>query len=144
MRKKVKIILTGSFVIISLALFSGCCTSLSKSEYNMDMLSKKPGVGFKITNRDGTFVHQGTTPEYVVLPAQSKYFTGEVYKIKADDGNERTITATISPIYWGNVLGFVGFFVDGITGAMWALPNKVNLDTKEQLLADNKTVGTNF
>ena len=68
----------------------------------------------------------------VALKSRRDFFDNEVYKIKTDDGKTSTMTATLTPIYWGNFLGFVGFAVDGLTGAMWALPSKHNLDKPEK------------
>ena len=67
----------------------------------------------------------------VVLRSQSDFFKPEIYKIKRAGKQPTTLTATLTPIYWGNFFGFVGFAVDGITGAMWALPSKINLDKGE-------------
>jgi hypothetical protein len=118
-------------VVVVGTLIQGCATSLSKSEYTVDVITNKPNAHFQVYNRKGEYVHQGTTPMLVTLKAQSEFFTKEIYTIKTKDGKKvktRTLTATITPIYWGNFLGFVGFVVDGITGAMWALPGEVNLD----------------
>jgi hypothetical protein len=114
-----------------LVVAQGCATGLSKSEYTVDVLSDPPNKHFKIYNRKGEYVHQGTTPMIVALKSQSDYFKNEVYKIKTDDGKTSVMTATLTPIYWGNFFGFVGFAVDGLTGAMWALPSKHNLDKPE-------------
>ena len=67
----------------------------------------------------------------VVLKSQSKPFTPELYKIKRAGKKPTDLTATLTPIYWGNFFGFIGFAVDGVTGAMWALPSKINLDKGE-------------
>jgi hypothetical protein len=132
-------------VVVIATLLQGCATALSKSEYTVDVVTKKPNAHFMVYNRKGEYVHQGTTPMLVTLKAQSENFTKEIYTIKTTDGGttkSRTLTATITPIYWGNVLGFIGFAVDGVTGAMWALPSRVNLDMeqKDDIVSQNSNL----
>ncbi len=114
------------------ALLQGCATGMSKSQYAVDVISEPMGQEFKIYNRKGEYIHQGKTPEIVVLDAQSDFFTKEMFTFKfGKKKTERKLTATLSPWYWGNFTQFVGFAVDGITGAMWALPKTTNI-SKEQ------------
>lgn len=126
--QKTVIFAVASVLGVVALLGSGCATAMSSSEYNVNVQSEKPGVTFKVYNRKNQFVHQGTTPEYVTLPAQSEHFTKEIYTFRSAAGKSRKITATISPFYWGNAINLVGFGFDGITGAMWALPKGINLD----------------
>ncbi len=114
-------------------LLQGCATSMSTSQYTVDITtSQSQERAFRVYNRNGEYVHLGKTPMMVTLPAQSsEFFTPEIYTVKFDNGKERTITATLSPWYWGNVVNIVGFAVDGITGCMWTLPARVNIDLPE-------------
>ncbi len=130
--------------LFTLGILSGCATGMSKSEYNIDMLSKKPGVHFKVYNRNGVFVHKGVTPEYVTLPAQSEFFTGEKYTFKLDNGQKKQLNSTISPWYFGNIITIVGFGVDGITGAMWSLPPTVHMDSPQSEFAPPGQLGVNL
>ena len=113
------------------AILPGCATEMSKSEYAICITSNQLGQDFKIYNRKGDFVHEGKTPEIVVLKAQSEYFTHEIYSIRGV--GDYKLQATYSPFYWGNVIIPPGFAVDGITGAMWALPDKVNLNKPQDM-----------
>ena len=119
-------------ILAIMVVAQGCATGFSKSEYTVDILSNPPNKLFKVYNRKGEYVHQGRTPMIVSLKAQSDFFKNEIYKIKTQDGKVSTMTATLTPIYWGNFLGFVGFAFDGLTGAMWALPSHHNLDVPEK------------
>jgi len=112
-------------------ILPGCATQMSRSEYAICISSTQPGKEFKIYNRKGEYVHRGQTPEIVVLKAQSEFFTHEVYTIKGT--GDYKLEATYSPFYWGNVFMPFGFGVDGITGAMWALPEKVNLNVPQDM-----------
>lgn len=108
------------------ALAAGCATGFSKSEYAVDVTSAQPGQAFKVYNRKGEFIHQGTTPLIVMLPAQSEFFTREKFVIEYGS-KKHLLDAAYSPFYWGNAFMPPGFAVDGITGAMWALPKKIVL-----------------
>ncbi len=117
--------------IVGGVMIQGCATSLSSNQYTVDILTNQPNQGFKIYNRKGQYVHQGKTPMLVTLKSQSEFFTREIYTVKTDSGKSTKLTATYSPFYWGNVFGFIGFAFDGITGAMWSLPSKLNIDKGE-------------
>ena len=128
MFKKVSLVAVVSAVML---IVQGCATGLSSTQYAVDIVSKQPSRHFKIINRKGEYIHQAITPNIVVLKAQSDFFKNEEYKVVTDDGKKHPLTATLTPIYWGNFFGFIGFAVDGFTGAMWALPSKFSLDKPE-------------
>jgi len=124
------------FVLFILAgvlasILMGCATQMSKSEYAICISTGQPGQEFKVYNRKGEYVHQGRTPQIVVLKAQSEYFTHEIYTIKGP--NNYKLEATMTPFYWGNVFMPFGFAIDGVTGAMWALPDKVDLNKPQDM-----------
>lgn len=126
-------------------ILQGCATAMSKDVYTVDVRTDKPNKAFKVYNRKGEYVHQGTTPMLVSLPASSANFTKEIYTFKTMDGKKmrsRTLTATITPIYWGNFITIIGFAVDGVTGAMWALPKAINIDKDQK--TDVLSQNTNF
>ena len=120
-----------AMAVVCVIVAQGCATGLSSNQYTVDVLSKQPNEKFQIINRKGKYIHQGVTPMVVVLKSQSEFFEPEIYKIKRAGKKPTTLTATLTPIYWGNFLGFIGFAVDGITGSMWALPSKIDLDKGE-------------
>ncbi len=65
------------------------------------------------------------------LKSQGHDFHRETYTIStADESFE--LKAGISPIYWANVLGLIGFAVDYATGAMWSLPAHIDVENFEQ------------
>ena len=121
-----KNVLLAAAMVGVVSLLQGCATEFSRSEYAISITSEPVGQDFKVYNRAGEFVHQGKTPEIVVLKAQSDFFTREKYVIKWT--NDYKLDATYTPFYWGNAFMPPGFAVDGITGAMWALPQKINLN----------------
>ncbi len=124
-----KVILFAAAIGVA-ALLQGCATGMSKSEYAVDVTTDKPGESFKVYNRKGEYIHQGTTPLIVVLPAQSDFFAREKFTFEYMESGKvmkHQLDATYSPWYWGNVFTIFGFGVDGITGAMWALPKKIVL-----------------
>ena len=128
--------------LIIISIIQGCATSMSTNQYTVNIgASQNQERIFRIYNRDGIYVHMGKTPMMVTLRAQSeKFFNKEIYTVKFDGGKERTITATLSPWYWGNFVNIFGFVVDGFTGSMWALPDRVNIDLPESADPDsNKT-----
>ncbi len=127
---------------LAVLLLQGCATSMSTNQYTVNIgASQNQERVFRIYNRDGEYVHMGKTPMMVTLRAQSsKFFNREIYTVKFDDGKERTITATLSPWYWGNVVTIFGFAVDGFTGCMWALPDRVNIDLPESRDPDSQKI----
>jgi hypothetical protein len=127
---------------IAVVMLEGCATSMSRSEYAVDVITNQPNARFMVYNRAGSYVHQGVTPEIVVLKAQSEFFTREKYTFKTVvDKKETTIKdkliATISPIYWFNFVNMFGYAVDGFTGAMFALPDTINLDNTQTFLTND-------
>lgn len=134
-----KMILLAGFALL---LLQGCATSMSTNQYTVNIASSQNQERiFRVYNSAGEYIHLGKTPMMVTLPAQSaKFFNREIYTVKFDEGKERTITATLSPWYWGNFVNFVGFAVDGVTGCMWALPARVNIDLPESRDPDSNKI----
>ncbi|MDD2479287.1 MAG: hypothetical protein PHS31_05310 [Victivallaceae bacterium] len=129
MKKLLSLLAIGTAAVI----LQGCATGMSTNQYTVNIgASQNQERVFRVYNRNGEYVHMGKTPMMVTLRAQSdKFFAKEIYKVKFDDGKEREITATLSPWYWGNCINIFGFVVDGFTGSMWALPDRVNIDLPE-------------
>ena len=114
-------------LLAAVVLVQGCATEFSSTEYSVNITSNPPGKNFQVVNKKGQYVHQGKTPEIVMLNSQSDFFDKEEYTVKMG-GQERKLQATLTPLYYFNIVIFPGFVVDGLTGAMWALPDNVNLD----------------
>ncbi|MDD2403459.1 MAG: hypothetical protein PHV75_04235 [Victivallaceae bacterium] len=123
-------------------LLNGCATAMSNNQYTVNIANgQNQERTFRIYNRNGKYIHMGKTPMMVTLRAQSdKFFAKEIYNIKFDGGKERTITATLTPWYWGNCINIFGFIVDGFTGSMWALPDRVNIDIPESADPDSQKI----
>lgn len=126
---------------LSVALFSGCSSIVSKSDYAVAISSSPDGAAYTITNKAGLKVHSGVTPSTVTLKSSAGYFKGETYTIalKKDGFSEKTYTlkSTVDGWYFGNILigGLIGMLiVDPATGAMYNLPERVDvsLDRSEQ------------
>lgn len=123
MKKMIPTMMAAGMIV----LLAGCSTEVSREAYGIQVSTPKPGTTFKVFNRKGEFVHQGTTPAMIVLPGQSSYFTREHYTFEFDEGKKLQFEANISPWYFANVFTPWGFITEGFTGAMWALPKKIVL-----------------
>ena len=118
-------------IIIALPIFalSNCATIVSKSDYAVRLNSNTPKrvtVKNKATN---TTVYSGTAPATVILPASEGFFQPAKYSLKTNRGTQ-SLNATMDPWYAGNILfsGFIGGLIDPATGAMWKLPDEVQLN----------------
>lgn len=93
---------------------------------------------FSIRNRKQQVVHEGVTPDQVVLDAKSAPFWPAKYDVTfvgtSDVVQKRELKAGLDPWLGGNILlgGVIGLAVDGTTGAMFRLPEKVIGDIPEQ------------
>ncbi len=140
-----------SFVLGGLAFsLIGCASILSKSEYPVVVQTHPEHVKFSIEKTTGEKIFEGTTPTTVVLKAGDGYFKKSTYKVVFYDSNgeakkEIMLDPNVDPWYVGNVIfgGLIGLLiVDPLTGAMWKLPEKVNIDL--QALSEEKTTTIYF
>lgn len=88
-----------------------------------------------VINRLGKTVHTGSTPASVTLKSHAGYFKGESYTIRfSKEGfasKDFTLRSTVDGWYFGNILfgGIIGMLiVDPLIGAMYNLPNDVEVD----------------
>lgn len=79
--QSMKKLLSTTLLASTIALSTGCATIVSNSKYNVNIQSTPTGASFEIKNRAGEVVHQGTTPQSVVLKAGAGYFKGEKYQL---------------------------------------------------------------
>ncbi len=122
-------------------LLSGCATAFSTNEYTVNIRTPdNPGVDYEVQDSRGEFIYAGTTPDIVRLKSQGHDFHRETYTISAGDESFE-LKAGISPIYWANVVGLIGFAVDYATGAMWSLPSHIDIENFEQ---SNILLNTDF
>jgi hypothetical protein len=115
-------------------LLTGCASVMSTNISQVSIQSDPPGAEFIISNKKGTDVSRGITPQTVYLRADAGYMRGEDYSIKfqkpgyADELS--THSSQLNGWYFGNLLfgGAIGMLViDPLTGSMWKLPQKANV-----------------
>ena len=129
---------------LTFALVTGCSSIVSKSEYSVAVNSTPDGANFTITNRAGQKVHSGVTPSSITLKSSAGYFKGETYTIALNkEGAQKTYTlnSTVDGWYWGNILfgGVIGMLiVDPATGAMYNLPDRVDISLDKSSASTNK------
>ena len=112
-------------------LFTGACaTGFSGNETSVIIDSSPSGQKFSVTNAKGKVVHQGVTPETVMLDTSAGFFEPAQHSLKV--GKQAVpLKAEMSAFYFGNVFNLVGFVVDPFTGAMWNLPDVVTVSGKD-------------
>ena len=114
-----------ALAIVSLFLCS-CATNMSNSETSVIIDSSPSGKKFTIKNSKGKVVHEGVTPETVMLHNSAGFFEPEVHSISVD-GKSSQVIGKMTLFYWGNFFNIIGFVADPITGAMWNLPDEVTI-----------------
>ncbi len=131
-----------ALALASAIAVSGCATAFSTNEYTVNIRTpEEPGKTFEVIDSKDNFIYKGKTPDIVRLKAQSKNFVRERYTIQTEGGEPVSLKASITPIYWANVLNLLGFAVDFATGTMWSLPGEVDLDTHT---GDNMLINVNL
>ncbi len=116
------------------AMTTACSSIISDTDYPVAINSNPAGAEFRISNRDGQRIHNGTTPATVTLRSSAGYFRGESYSIELSKSGYTdrvyTLSSSIDGWYWGNILlgGIIGMLiVDPATGAMYNLPGRVDI-----------------
>lgn len=132
------------FLSIILLATASCASIVSDSQYPVSINSSPSDAKFKITNQYGVVVHSGRTPAYINLDAGNGYFKKARYDItyqkRGYKAKKYQLTSTIDGWFWGNILfgGLVGFLiVDPLTGAMYKLPESVNVSLDDNRRADS-------
>ncbi len=130
-------------IALSAAILSGCSSIVSKSEYSVAINSSPESASFVVTNAAGLKVHSGRTPASVTLKSSAGYFEGESYTITLNkDGyapKMYTMTSSVDGWYYGNILfgGLIGMLiVDPATGAMYNLPDRVDVSLDQSVAND--------
>lgn len=130
--------------VLAAVLSTSCATIVSDNNYPVVVSSTPQQASYEIYNEDGNIVTNGITPNTVSLDSGAGYFDGETYTIKIKkEGYEDKIYILKSKLdgwYIGNLLlgGWLGgLIIDPLTGAMWKLPNQVQvpLNSKPEPLA---------
>ena len=115
---------------------SGCATIISGSDQAVSVNSVPSGEKFQVREKTGKIVFQGVTPTVVNLKTGAGYFSGAGYTFTFPYTPARTtvqINSHLNGWYFGNLIWpgmglLVGMvLVDPITGAMWRLPERVDV-----------------
>ena len=122
--------------LAALFLLPSCASIFNRTNQPVKVESTPAGLSFEIKDRDDKVVQTGTTPATVTLSTRYGYFKGQTYTITARKGGKviatKTLNSEITPWYFGNILvgGLLGMVViDPSSGAMWTLPDSVNLSS---------------
>jgi len=134
--------LTHSFYLLScLCVFfvCGCASILSKSKYPVTITSSPEGATVIVKNKKGEKINTIATPNTIILPASSGYFSAALYTFEFQRGEDinqtKTLSAHLDAWYFGNILfgGLIGFiFIDPLTGAMWKLDEKIDCSFSDE------------
>lgn len=123
----------GAIAILSVSIFSGCASIVSKSQYPVSIRSNPEGAMATVRDSSGQAVHSGVTPTTVTLKAGNGYFRGQNYTVDFQKEGFSTTSAEIrrdlNGWYLGNIIfgGLIGMLiVDPATGAMWRLSDEVH------------------
>ena len=125
----------------------GCATVLSKRQYQVKVDNPSGQTYFSIKDRKSNVVRTGMTPEEVPLDAYAGIFKPAKYKVTfaGQGGSSQTkeLNAGVDPWVAGNILlgGFPGLAVDGVTGAMWKLPDRVEGNVPASYVVSDREAG---
>jgi hypothetical protein len=109
-------------------LCTSCATVLSRNKYDVHVRSEPSGADYRITDRKGRVVKEGTTPDIVRLKASAGYFRKAIYRVdlmKADrEPAHALLVARIDGWYWVNIPFFPMasmLIIDPLSGSMFTL-----------------------
>ncbi len=125
-------------LVIFAPCISGCATILSDRTYPVTIDNAGGQTYFSVTDRKNQVIHEGVTPNQVVLDAKSYPFWPAKYNITYVGSNDlvqqREVKAGFDPWLIGNIVfgGVPGTVIDGATGAMFKLPKRVTGDIPTQ------------
>lgn len=133
---------TNTAIALSFAFLTACSSIVSKSDYPVVISSSPDQASYVIVDKDGRNVDSGQTPATVLLKSSSGYFSGQTYTIAVGkEGYEKQsyeLKSTIDGWYFGNIMigGLIGMLiVDPATGAMYKLPDRVDIDLQSKVAA---------
>jgi hypothetical protein len=115
---------------------TGCATILGGGERETVQLPALPtGQTVEVRNKEGLAIFDGPTPAPLTLKRGAGFFQAEKYTftIKQNGSPIRMmeVKADLNGWYFGNIIlgGLIGMLiVDPLTGAMWDLPDVINLE----------------
>jgi len=119
-------------LVITVVLFSGCASVVSRSSYPVYVRTNPIGAKVTIIDKKGKEVYKGQSPATVLLKSGAGYFSRAEYQVKLSyPGYAEKIIPIYCKLngwYFGNLLigGVLGMLiVDPATGAMWKIENPV-------------------
>lgn len=117
---------------------AGCATLFDGPTDTVRIQSDTPGARYAITNRAGNTVKSGVAPAKVKLDGGAGYFQRERYTVTLKKPGYEDASTSVEPHlagwYWGNLVlgGALGMLiVDPITGAMYQLPDEVQVPMRK-------------
>jgi len=130
-----------------LGFLPSCATIIKQGSDTVAIQSQPSGLDFVVKDSEGNQVGSGRTPGSVTLSSGNGYFRPATYTIQTLRGRkvvgEQTITGKVSGWYFGNILigGLVGMLiVDPLTGAMYALPDSVEVSGQSTVSTRGSTL----
>ena len=126
------------FASLWMSLFlSGCASLFGTPAEDISFQTNEENAQLEIRSSENKLIYSGGSPVTLKLEKKCGYFCGEKYYVRATkDGYEpatETIDTTVNSKYMiGNILFYIGYFIDPATGAMWDFDkNSVMLNLKE-------------
>ena len=117
-----------AILMVSVFLFSGCASIVTKSTYPLSINSNPTNARISITDKKGREIYLGNTPATVKLKAGAGFFSKAEYQVKFSspgyDDKIVPVTFKLDGWYFGNILlgGVLGMLIiDPATGAMWKI-----------------------
>ena len=117
-------------LVVAAGLLNGCASCFSRSSYPVAVNSSPSGQPFTVTDYEGRTVARGVTPAKVDLDAHRAFCVPARYSVNygSAPNASQTVKADVDPWVFANLFigGVPGLLVDGMTGAMYKLPNSVD------------------
>jgi hypothetical protein len=137
-------------LILSLCapIFPGCATILSEKKYPVTFDNAGGPTFFAVRDRKQNVIHEGVTPQQVTLDAKAFPFWPAKYDVTfaghQDFVQQKELKAGVDPWVAGNIIlgGVPGAVIDGATGAMWKLPERVAGGVPTQLAMTDLSMGS--
>lgn len=131
--ERIKLAING-ITVISILFSTGCASMFSKSRWPVIIDSTPSGATATITNKKGMLVQTVITPSAVTLSSKSGFFSPAKYNIRYEkegySPDKRALNANFNMVSLWNILQggycFIGFTVDGATGAIFKLDDKLS------------------
>lgn len=124
------------------SMLTGCASILGGGgSQGLEVTSLPSGAQIQVRDSSGKTTQTAMTPCRLQLDRGKGFFQAASYTIHATaNGSERDVPVNpgLNPWYFGNILigGVLGMvIVDPLTGAMWILPDKVNVDFNAPVIA---------